>query len=307
MKILISRLSALGDIACSLPAAGALKQSFPDSKITWLVDRRFSGLVECCSFVDQVVIVEKGLNAMIHQIRNIGEFDIGLDLQGLLKSALPIAISKSKNKFGYHWQREGARLLVSPVMPTASSIHIVEQYCDVARAAGGGNDIRFGLHTNSVDLSKTKEVLQNAGWDGKQRLVLANAGAGWAAKRWAPENYAALVNTVESTGAKMGFIGTKADEPAFSAVADAGGGNAMNLLGKTNVRELVSLLSMASVVVAGDTGALHIAAGLSRPCVGIYTHTRPERSCAFGQLSRCRDTDKNEVINNVISILEAQV
>lgn len=302
-RALIVRTSALGDVACSLPAAGSIKEAWPECEVTWIVDKRFSGLVECCAFVDQTVKIEKGFGALSQQVKELGEFDVALDLQGLLKSAGPVFLAKAKQKLGYHWQREGAALLVSRVMPLESSVHVVEQYLDVARAAGGGDSVRFGLAAQAEDVKKVNGVLREAGLEDGQRLVLSNAGAGWAAKRWPAENYASLVAVVESAGGRVGFIGTEVDRPSFEAVLAAGATGAMDLLGKTNVRELVALLDSATVIVAGDTGALHIAAGLGKPCVGIYTQTRPERSCAYGQLENCRETDPARVIGRVLELM----
>lgn len=305
MKALIVRLSALGDVACTLPAAGSLKVGFPDCELTWLVDKRFAGVVECCEWVDRVVVAEKGFSAIKKQVSELGEFDVALDLQGLLKSALPVAMVRAETKLGYHWQREGAAFLVGKVWPDPQSIHVVDQYVDVARAAGGKECREFGLKPKEEDESVVDAVLAEAGYEGGRPLVLSNAGAGWAAKRWPAVNYARLVSSVEGAGGQVGFIGTKADEEAFQGVVDAGAPQALNLLGKTNVRQLVALLNRANVMVAGDTGALHIAAGLGRPCVGIYTQTNPERSCAYGQLENCRETDPDAVIGRVLSLLGA--
>ncbi len=281
-----------------------MKAGFPDCEVVWLVDRRFAGVVECCRWVDQIVVMEKGLGAIRTQVAGLGTFDVALDLQGLLKSALPVFLASAETKLGYHWQREGSALLVGKVWPDPKSIHVVEQYVDVARAAGGGDAVDFGLAAKSDDVAKIGELLRDSGLSDGQPLVLANAGAGWAAKRWPAENFAALVKSVEAAGGKVGFLGTKADEAAFEEVVSAGGGGAMNLLGKTTVRELVALIDQAWVMVAGDTGALHIAAGLGRQCVGIYMQTRPERSCAYGQLENCRETGLEAVTTRVLKLME---
>lgn len=303
MRFLIVRLSALGDVACGLPAAGSLKAAFPEAEVVWMVDRRFAGLVECCRWVDQVVVADKGIAALKRQVEGLGEFEAALDLQGLLKSAWPVFWAKAGRKLGYHWQREGAGLLVGKVLPDVRSVHVVEQYVDVARAAGGVEWGDSGLAGREEDRVKVEVVLREAGWEEGRPLVLANAGAGWAAKRWSAENFARLVTAVEGAGGQVGFLGTKADEASFGAVRSAGAGGALDLLGKTSVRELVSLLERASVVVAGDTGALHIAAGLGRPCVGIYMQTRPERSGAYGQVDHCRETDFESVSARVLRLM----
>src|SRR2546423_15390700 len=91
MRVLISRLSSLGDVVCSLPAAAALKNGFPDCHVTWIVDPRFETIVRSCSAVDEVIALGSSLPSPL-------EFDAALDLQGLLKSACPIAKSRAKRK-----------------------------------------------------------------------------------------------------------------------------------------------------------------------------------------------------------------
>ena len=105
MKILISRLSALGDCVCTLPVATALKRQFPVSTITWAVDPRFAGIVECCSAVDTVLTCKPSFS-LASLPRFESPFDLALDMQGLSKSALLVGRAKANVKLGYHWQRE---------------------------------------------------------------------------------------------------------------------------------------------------------------------------------------------------------
>lgn len=329
MKVFIARLSALGDVACSLPAAGSLKAAFPDCHITWYIDKRFAGLAECCQHIDQLVIADKGFSNIKKQVRNLGEFDLALDLQGLIKSALPVYLAQTKSppkpnrkpftrtksqdqprptKLGYHWQREGANFLVSPVIPDPSSVHVVLQYLDVARAAGGTDVVDFGLAPIPEDIPIVQNILQESNIDPDKPLILANAGAGWAAKRWPPENFASLIKTLHQNQIQFAFIGTSADEPSVQAVTNLlpPENQPKNLLNKTNVRQLVALLDQASVILAGDTGAIHIGAALGKPCVGLYTQTRPERSCPFGQLQNCQSVDPHMVTDLVLNLARNQ-
>jgi len=122
-RFLIARLSALGDVVCSLPAASALKATWPDCHITWVADPRFAGIAQCCEAVDEVRVVKPSLRS----IPTYSEpFDAAFDLQGLLKSGLCLARAKAKTKLGYHWQREGSFLFSSPVAPDPTSWHIVD-------------------------------------------------------------------------------------------------------------------------------------------------------------------------------------
>ena len=131
MRILISRLSALGDTVCTLPVAVALKKQFPECEITWVVDPRFEGIVECCIAVNNVVTCKPSFS-LASLPRFEKPFDIVLDMQGLSKSALVVWRAKAPLKLGYHWQREIAPFFSRPVLPDPSSLHIVDQYLDRA-------------------------------------------------------------------------------------------------------------------------------------------------------------------------------
>lgn len=279
-RFLLSRLSALGDTVCSLPAAMALKQGFPECHITWAVDPRFAGIVECCEAVDEVVRVKPSLKTIPTYPES---FDATLDLQGLLKSALCVMRAKAKRKVGYHWQREGSWLFSGRVQPDPTSFHVVDQYVDVARAVGGVMDrAEFGLRPREEDLVSVRGKLTEAGVEGK--FVAVNAGAGWATKRWPAEHFAALI--AELPYVPCVLIGGPGDREVAEAVR-AGAPGAPSLVGETSVRELVALLSLASAHVGGDTGSTHIAAALGVPAVGLYSLTRPRRSCPYGQIERC--------------------
>jgi heptosyltransferase I len=284
-RFLISRLSALGDTVCSLPAAVALKNAFPDCHITWAVDPRFAGIVECCSAVDEVLSIKPSAKNIP---RYPEPFDAALDLQGLLKSALCIVRAKAPVKVGYYWQREGSWLFSSKVMPDPTSWHVVDQYVDVARSIGGEMDrAEFWLKPKEPDVLSVRQKLKAEGLVG--RFVVINAGAGWATKRWPPKHFASVIDKLAEAGMASVLIGGKADadRAAAAEVVEACAHRPVDLLGKTNVRELVALIRLASAHLGGDTGSTHIAAALDIPAIGLYSITRPKRSCPYGQVDRC--------------------
>ncbi len=276
MRFLISRLSSLGDVVCSLPAAGALKAAFPESEVHWIVDPRFADVVACCRHVDVVHAVASR--------RLEGEFEVALDLQGLLKSAWPLARVRATRKLGYHWQREGAWLFTTPVRPDPTSFHIVDQYVDVARAAGGlAGGAEFGLEPDANVLEALKAKLPD------RPFVALNAGAGWVTKRWPAPHFAHVAEALSQQGISSVLIGGRAtaDREAADAVLAAAKATPVDLLGQTNIRELIALLSLAKAHVGGDTGSTHLMAALGRPAIGLYSITRPKRSCPYGQIERC--------------------
>jgi heptosyltransferase I len=293
LRFLISRLSSLGDVACSLPAAGILRTAFPESHIVWVVDPRFAGVVESCRFVDEVVAAKPGL-APSSWPGFESAYDAVLDLQGLLKSALAVARAKSRLRLGYHWQREGSWLFSRPVVPDPSSFHIADQYADVARAAVSelrGESVpdraEFGLEPSPATLHSVREKLDGLGVG--NRFVVLNAGAGWATKRWPAGYFAHVADGLAERGMPAVLIGGKApaDREAADAVIQASQSQPKSLLGQTSVPELIALLSFCEAHVGGDTGSTHLAAGLGRPAIGLYSITRPRRSCPYGQVERC--------------------
>ena len=280
-RVLISRLSALGDVVCSLPVASAIKRQFPDCHVTWVVDPRFAGVVESCTAVDRVV------HAKPPKIMpNLAEqFDVAIDLQGLLKSGYVVAKTKAKTKVGYHWQREGAWLFSQRVIPDASSLHIVDQYVDVARALGvEAHEADFRLEpTDGARLSLAAKLPQLG------KYVVVNAGAGWVTKRWPAPSFASVIDKLHDESVDCVLIGGKSqsDIDAAEQVTQECRRPPHSMLGCTTISELIALIDGAAAHVGGDTGSSHIAAALNRPAVGLYSITKPLRSCPYGQIERC--------------------
>jgi ADP-heptose:LPS heptosyltransferase len=280
-RFLISRLSALGDLVCSLPAASALKATWPDCHITWVADPRFAAVADACTAVDEVI---RWKPAGLRRLRLEGEFDAAFDLQGLFKSGWVVAGARAKSKLGYHWQREGAQLFSQSVAPDPTSFHVVDQYVDVVRAHGAVADrANFNLKPTEEAVLSVRRKLKERGISG--RFVVMNAGAGWATKRWPAGHFAQLIQQLELPVVLVGGP-APADRAAGDEVA-AAGALFTNLIGETSVAELIALIRLSSAHVGGDTGSTHLAAAMDIPAIGLYSITRPQRSCPYGQIERC--------------------
>ncbi|MCW5936980.1 MAG: glycosyltransferase family 9 protein [Fimbriimonadaceae bacterium] len=309
MRVLVSRLSALGDVVCTLPVAHTLKAGKEPCEVVWVCDRRFSAIPKLCGSIDQVVEVSKDVREVWRKVRALGRFDYALDVQGLLKSAAVVAFAQAKHRLGYHWQREGSSLFSKAVAPDPSSHHVVDQYVDVARAAGGYADRAvFDLAPDSGDVANVREKLDSAGRRARTPLVLVNAGAGWATKRWDPAKFAQVAESCTRAGCDVAFLGAPGDRPIFEEVRARTSTPVLDMVGKTNIAELVALVSLADVHLGGDTGSTHIAAALGVKAVGIYLVTDPVRSCPYGQIQRCfaGNPEADEVVRMVQTCLELE-
>ncbi|RYG49253.1 lipopolysaccharide heptosyltransferase family protein, partial [bacterium] len=281
-RFLVARLSSLGDVVCSLPAASALKAGFPEATVEWVVDPRFAAVVDRCASVDRVIRWKPSWRPLAHE----GRFDAALDLQGLLKSGLAIARARADQKAGYHWQREGAWLFSARVLPDPSSFHVVDQYVDVARAVGGiGDRADFALKPTEDDILKVRRKLKEKGLIG--RFVALNPGAGWASKRWPPASCAALIDALAAKGMPTVLLGGKDSLEAVAEISALTREKPVSLVGETDIGELIALVRLASCHVGSDTGSTHLSAAVETTAVGLYSLTRPERSCPYGQVERC--------------------
>lgn len=274
-RVLISRLSSLGDVVCSLPAAAALKKGL-DAHVTWVVSKRCADIVRCCSAVDEVLT----------QAPAGQSFDIALDLQGLLKSALVVGRVKAKQKVGYHWQREGAALFSQRVLPDPSSLHVVDQYVDVARAVDGVADrAEFAFSPDPEAIAAMRPSLF-------PEFIVVNPGSARASKCWPVAHYAALIDEIPM---KVVLVGAS-HETAGDEIMALCKKKPFNFTGHTSIAELIALIGMSRAHIGGDTGSTHIAAALGVPAVGLYSATKPVRSCPYGQIDRCH-YDPNGLAN----------
>ncbi len=319
-SLLLVRLSSMGDVVCTLPVAGFLKQALPEVQISWVVDPRFASLVEDCRHVDEVITVKATpLRQSWEAVHK--DYSAVLDLQGLVKSAWMTIAAKSKIKLGYHWQREGACLTSAQVLPDPTSIHIVDQYVDVARALVAKSNrpvpefvADFGLVPNSEATKEVQQKLLNSGVKG--RFVVMNPGGAWATKQWKPQSFAQVGAGLLKHGIQSVLIGSKsrAETTAIQlALAEAQklGSPLVSMQGQTTIRELTSLIGLSAAHLGGDTGSTHIAAALSIPCVGLYSITKPERSCPYGQIDNClynpmklEDITAEEVLGKLLPLLQ---
>jgi len=283
-RFLISRLSSLGDVVCSLPAASAIKDGIPDAHVTWVVDERFVDVVRCCSAVDETVVWKRNASWLLDGKAvgaNSDVYEAALDLQGLLKSGLIIARVKAKEKVGYHRQREGTALFSRRVMPDPSSLHVVDQYVDVARAIGGVADrAQFRLTPDPEAAARVRGL-----WNGHSpgEFIVVNPGSAQAWKRWPVQHFAKLIDDLPMPAVVVGSKG----ETGGEEIVGLSKSKPLNLTGKTSIAELIALIGMAKAHIGGDTGSTHIAAAMDIPAIGLYSPTRPERSCPYGQISRC--------------------
>jgi lipopolysaccharide heptosyltransferase I len=284
-RIALIKPSALGDIIHSLPVLTALRQRYPQAYIAWVVNRNYAELLHGHPDLDAVLPFDRGASkfGLITALRHYGRFfqdfrqqcfDLVIDLQGLFRSGLMAAASGAARCVGLSTAREGARAFYTDVVavPNFHALHAVDRYWLVADVFGVGNLPKcFHVPFSESARHWAATVLR----DCPRPWMAFGVGARWRTKRWPPEHFATLARRAQqAVGGTVLFIGGREEIPLARVTAARLTGAVRDLTGQTTLPRLAALLARMDVMVANDTGPLHLAAALGRPVVAPYTCTR---------------------------------
>ena len=295
-RIAIIKPSALGDIVHALPVLSALRQRFPQSQITWVVNKSYEALLtghpdltdtlafDRGAFKKGVWIATRYAATFAAELRR-RRFDLVIDLQGLLRTGLMCLATGAKRIVGFANAREGSRFAYTRKVrvPDADRIHAVERYWRVAQALGAGDGpIRFRVPIQPAALDWAKAELASL----PRPWIAFAVGARWLTKRWPTAHFAELARRAQSHfGGSCLFVGVTEDTAPSLEVTKSLQGPTKDFTGKTSLPQLAALLSLCDAMVANDTGPLHLAAALGRPCVAPYTCTKVALHGPFGSMN----------------------
>jgi lipopolysaccharide heptosyltransferase I len=290
-RFLIVRLGALGDIVHAIPVAAALRRAFPAARIDWLVGARNAEILQLVPVLDRCVAIKDRpgaagglpIAAAIRELRRSG-YDVVFDLQGLTKSAILARLSGSKRVIGFssaYLREKLARLFYTDAYDPGGGgmyhpderSHVVDTNLGLLSAVGVHADRReFPLDT--ADTPSARAVREQAGGE----YVLVNPGAAWPNKRWPAARYGSVARAIETRlGLRTVVAWGPGEERLAREVVEESGGSAL-LSAEASIRDLVALVQGARVMIAGDTGPMHIGSAVGTPIVGIYGPTRPSRN-----------------------------
>ena len=273
-RVLILKPSSLGDIVHALPVLSALRGACPRAHLSWLVRRELAPFLDCAAGLDEVILFDRKelgawwyrpaafgrLYTFLRTLRR-GRYDLVLDLQGLLRTALFARTTGCRIRIGLQEAREGAVIFYTQTAAVPASPHIIDIYLEMAFR-------HFFLHA---------DLLEKEGIAPKQFAVLI-PGAAHQRKCWPPDRFARAAAWLHK---EAGLRVVTAGSPGERAVADQiradAGVPAVNLSGRTSLPQLAALLGQAALVLSNDTGPAHIAAALEIPTVVIFGPTNPAR------------------------------
>lgn len=287
-RILIIKMSSLGDVIHALPTLYALRQGCPEARITWAVHPEFDGLLPGKPWLDEIYHVDrkriKEFSYWKTLRKELGSrhFDLSVDLQMLAKSALVAALAGAEKKVGYWEAREGSWLVSRPLAGPHKEGHIIERLLDVSRALGCRPDrIAFPVREHSAETEQVRRLLHESGVTGPYAVcVPGTRGAG---KMWPAGCWTAFLKELARRRIFAVIAGSPGEKELGRRIAeDADSPYAVDLTGKTSLLQLTALEEGASLHLSADTGPLHIANAVRTPMIALFGPTSPDRSGPYG-------------------------
>lgn len=289
-RILIVRLSALGDIIHALPVLAALRDAYPSAAIDWVVDARHAGLFNHVEGATRRLVVRATTSAddgdVVTFAGNVGflsvvrflrqqQYDIAFDLQGLIKSGAIVGSSGAARVIGFapgRLREPQAAWFYSEAVTSPVDAHVVHKNLGLLSQVGiTPGPPRFPLRVPASAIGD--EIAGQLG-----SYVVLNPGGGWPNKCWPPSRFGELAIRIrERFDLNSVVIWGKGEEALADAVV-AASDEASVRAPATGLGDLIAINARASLIVSGDTGPLHIAGALGTPVVGLYGPTVPSRN-----------------------------
>lgn len=270
VRILVVRLSSLGDVVLTTPVFENIKLARPSARLSVLVKGAFADVFRNNPFIDEVLVFEeRGLWGWAGEIRR-RKFDVFLDLHDMLRSRFWSLLSGARvvRYDKRSWERR--RLVATKSVSPRLSGKVVDRYLE--SLASLDVPVRTRLPRLYPDADLTPLVL-SASADGGPFIGLV-PGAAHATKRWPAERFAAAADGLHKQwGGKVLILGSKGDLPAADAAAASLHAPFSNLAGRTSAREMFQLLARCRVVLTNDSGAMHAAAALGVPVTAVFGPT----------------------------------
>ncbi|MCD9188652.1 MAG: lipopolysaccharide heptosyltransferase I [Pyrinomonadaceae bacterium] len=289
MKILIVKLSSIGDIIHTLPAFAAIRKAFPSAEISWAVEKRSAEILRGNPLINNLIeldtrslrggkIIEEILLDAAKQLRELRKysFDIALDFQGLLKSAAIAKLSRARKRAGFAKQnlREPAsRFLLTETVETEKQIHVIRKNLKLAEKAlqisVPDEDFDFPIFTETEHLNEAEQIIAETG----ENFAVLNPAGGWVTKLWHAEKFGALADRLWEENKFVSIVTTAPNETELAQKVLQNSKSGKVFLTQPSLKGFYELTKRAEIYVGGDTGPTHLAVAAKAPIVGIFGPT----------------------------------
>ncbi len=289
MKILIVKLSSIGDIVHTLPTLAAISRALPEAEISWAVEKSSAEILRNNELIKNLIEIdmrslrrrkstENILTETSRQFRGLRSFnfDAALDFQGLLKSAAVATFAKATKRYGFSKQnlREPAsRFLLTDTIEVEKNLHVIIKNLTLAKEAlkisVPENDFAFPIFTQAEHKKEAEEIIKRAG----ENFAILNPAGGWTTKLWHAEKFAALADKIWEENGFTSVITTAPTERDLAEKVLRASKSGKVLLAQPSLKGFYELAKRTKIYVGGDTAPTHLAVAAKAPIVGIFGPT----------------------------------
>lgn len=289
MKILIVKLGSIGDIIHTLPACAAIRNALPDAEISWVAEKRSAEILRGNPLIDNLIevdtrflrggkVIEEILLDVSGQVRDLRKFsfDVAIDFQGLLKSAMIAKLSGAKVRYGFsknNLREPASRIFLNRSIKVPLKTHIIRKNLMLAEKAlqfiAPHDNYDFPIFTDEEHRSEARGIIERAGGN----FAVLNPAGGWVTKLWHPEKYGILADRLWEENGLISIVATGPSELelAEKVLNNSKSGKAIAV--QPSLKGFFELAKHAAVYVGGDTGPTHLAIAAGTPVVGIFGPT----------------------------------
>lgn len=303
MKILIVKLSSIGDIVHTLPTLSAIRHALPEAEISWVVEESAAEILRGNRLLKHLIevdtrslrggkIIEEILLDAGRQIKKlrVSDFDVALDFQGLLKSATIAKFAKAKRRIGFSKQtlREPAsRFLLTDMVEVEKNIHVISKNLTLAEKAlnisVNGSRLEFPIFTEEKHQREAEKIIEQTG----ENLAVLNPAAGWVTKLWHAEKFGELADRLWEEMGLFSLITTAPNEAELAEKVLRSSKSGKILVAQLSLKGFYELAKHAKIYIGGDTGPTHLAVAAGAPIVGIFGPTEWWRNGSLNPKDIC--------------------
>ena len=291
-RVLIVLLGAIGDVVRALPLLGRIRKAWPDAHIAWAVEPKSRAILEHHPWLDEIIEYNRAhapwsFPPFLQRIRR-GHFDLVIDLQRHLKSGLTSRISGARDRFGFaasNTKEFNYLFSKHQIAPQPNMRLKLMQYQAFGDALGlAPSPIEFGLAATDDERARVREILREV----PRPIVAVILGSSWPSRIYFPESTAAVIGRLArrdgDSPALFPLLLGGPDEANLAAevMRHLDGAAALNLAGRTSLRDLIAIFPECAAAFGPDSGPMHIAAAVGCPVVSLWGATAAERSAPWG-------------------------
>ena len=326
-SILLIRLSAMGDIVMASLVIAGFRAEYPDSRIAWLVEEGFEDLLKANPLLDEVIVLPRrtwkrliregrllafgaSVAGFVKHLRR-GRFDLAVDLQGLLKSAIWAVLSGAAERIGLG-SKEGSRWLMTSVVPKPSGdARIGSEYrCLISVLGMDARPFPMDVALDDADEHFAEAFRVEKGLEGGYIVITPFTTR--PQKHWVETRWNDLAHDLSANlGYRTVILGGRGDREAAERIASRGGGELIDMTGQTTLRQAAALIKHAALLIGVDTGLTHVGIAFHIPTIAIfgstcpYTDTTRENAVVLYKKLACSPCRRNPTCNGAFDCMKS--